>query len=224
MRKSEMENLMAGQVVLDTRNNVELEIVGVGETKVILINGKEYSKSTLKRYFKLVEQEIPEVVEPDNTILDDIEQADELTSEQDTTADTDTTTQDTTATTTTNTAVNEIQGEQDTTAINGAEILANSISGVVLAHNCYIKRMKQYIAVRSNNVKGTLVYIRIAKEGGWHFDVSKTTWNKLDTDIQENLIVRYNACIKDRTRGLWRVSNCNSLPVFEKLLTTALAS
>ena len=82
--------------------------------------------------------------------------------------------------------------------------------------------MKQYIAVRSNNVKGTLVYIRVAKEGGWHFDVGKTTWNKLDTDIQENLIVRYNACIKDRTRGLWRVSNCNSLPVFEKLLTTAL--
>ena len=89
MLKKQMENLMAGQVVLDTRNNVELEIVGVGETKVILINGKEYSKSTLKRYFKLVEQQIPEVVEPDNTILDDIEQADELTSEQDTTADTE---------------------------------------------------------------------------------------------------------------------------------------
>ena len=46
MLKKQMENLMAGQVVLDTRNNVELEIVGVGETKVILINGKEYSKST----------------------------------------------------------------------------------------------------------------------------------------------------------------------------------
>ena len=73
MLKKQMENLMAGQVVLDTRNNVELEIVGVGETKVILINGKEYSKSTLKRYFKLVEQQIPEVVEPDNTILDFIE-------------------------------------------------------------------------------------------------------------------------------------------------------
>ena len=222
MRKSEMENLMAGQVVLDTRNNVELEIVGVGETKVILINGKEYSKSTLKRYFKLVEQQIPEVVEPDNTILDDIEQADELTSEQDTTADTDTTTQDTTATTTTNTAVNEIQGEQDTTAINGAEILANSISGVVLAQGCYLKRMKQYIAVRSNNVKGTLVYIRIAKEGGWHFDIGKTTWNKLDTDTQVDLVEQFDACIKDRTRGLWRISNCDSLDIFEKLLTTAL--
>ena len=222
MLKKQMENLMAGQVVLDTRNNVELEIVGVGETKVILINGKEYSKSTLKRYFKLVEQQIPEVVEPDNTILDDIEQADELTSEQDTTADTDTTAQDTTATTTTNTAVNEIQGEQDTTAINGAEILANSISGVVLAQGCYLKRMKQYIAVRSNNVKGTLVYIRIAKEGGWHFDVGKTTWNKLDTDTQVDLVEQFDACIKDKTRGLWRISNCDSLPVFEKLLTTAL--
>lgn len=130
--------------------------------------------------------------------------------------------EDTTATTTTNTAVNEIQGEQDTTAINGAEILANSISGVVLAQGCYLKRMKQYIAVRSNNVKGTLVYIRIAKEGGWHFDVSKTTWNKLDTDTQVDLVEQFDACIKDKTRGLWRISNCDSLDIFEKLLTTAL--
>ena len=130
--------------------------------------------------------------------------------------------EDTTATTTTNTAVNEIHDEQDTTAINGAEILANSISGVVLAHNCYIKRMKQYIAVKNNNIKGTLVYIRVAKEGGWHFDVGKTTWNKLDTDTQVDLVEQFDACIKDRTRGLWRISNCDSLDIFEKLLTTAL--
>ena len=234
MRKSEMENLMAGQVVLDTRNNVELEIVGVGETKVILINGKEYSKSTLKRYFKLVEQEIPEVVEPDNTILDDIEQADELTSEQDTTADTDTTTQDTdtTATTVNTDTANEVHEQQDTavknevveanTAINGQEIFENSISGIVIKHGCKLNRMKQYIAVKNNKIRGTLIYIRVAKEGGYHFDIGKTTWNKLDTDTQVNLIEQFDACIKDRTRGLWRVSNCDSLDIFEKLLTTAL--
>ena len=247
MRKSEMENLMAGQVVLDTRNNVELEIVGVGETKVILINGKEYSKSTLKRYFKLVEQEIPEVVEPDNTILDDIEQADELTSEQDTTADTDTTTQDTEEQTNTSdlkdtdTQDNELHEQQDTavkkdivegnTDINGAEVFTNnfgvelytnSLSGIVIKHGCKLNRMKQYIAVKNNKIRGTLIYIRVAKEGGYHFDIGKTTWNKLDTDTQVNLIEQFDACIKDRTRGLWRVSNCDSLDIFEKLLTTAL--
>lgn len=140
--------------------------------------------------------------------------------------------EDTTATTVNTDTVNEVHDQQDTavknevveptTAINGAEILANSISGVVLAQGCYLKRMKQYIAVRSNNVKGTLVYIRIAKEGGWHFDVSKTTWNKLDTDTQVDLVEQFDACIKDRTRGLWRISNCDSLDIFEKLLTTAL--
>ena len=82
--------------------------------------------------------------------------------------------------------------------------------------------MNQYIAVRSNNVKGTLVYIRIAKEGGYHFDIGKTTWNKLDTDTQVDLVEQFDACIKDRTRGLWRISNCDSLDIFEKLLTTAL--
>ena len=234
MRKSEMNSLVAGLKIQSKKDSTVYEIVGIDleQGKVILDNGKLYTMGTIQRWYSLYEEEIPEVVEPDNTILDDIEQADELTSEQDTTADTDTTTQDTTATTTTNTAVNEIHedteqtGQQDVvegnTAINGQEIFENSISGIVIKHGCKLNRMKQYIAVRSNNVKGTLVYIRIAKEGGYHFDVGKTTWNKLDTDIQENLIVRYNACIKDRTRGLWRVSNCNSLPVFEKLLITAL--
>ena len=216
MKKQELQELKSGDYVQSVQTGEILEVVGMDTEagKYMLSNGKVYSKSTIKRWWNIA------VVEP---LVEDTDTTDtEDTATTDTTADTDTTAQDTTATTTTNTAVNEIQGEQDTTAINGAEILANSISGVVLAHNCYIKRMKQYIAVRSNTVKGTLIYIRVAKEGGWHFDVSKTTWNKLDTDTQVDLVEQFDACIKDRTRGLWRISNCDSLDIFEKLLTTAL--
>lgn len=132
----------------------------------------------------------------------------------------------------TDTAVNEIHNEQDTTtknevvepttAINGQEIFENSISGIVIKHGCKLNRMKQYIAVKNNKVRGTLIYIRVAKEGGYHFDIGKTTWNKLDTDTQVDLVEQFDACIKDKTRGLWRISNCDSLDIFEKLLTTAL--
>ena len=117
------------------------------------------------------------------------------------------------------------------TAINGAEVFTNnfgvelytnSLSGIVIKHGCKLNRMKQYIAVKNNKVRGTLIYIRVAKEGGYHFDIGKTTWNKLDTDTQVDLVEQFDACIKDRTRGLWRISNCDDLDIFEKLLTTAL--
>ena len=90
MKTMELRNLKSGDYVQSVRTGEVLEVVGMDTEagKYMLSNGKVYSKSTIKRWFDVVE--IPEVVEPDNTILDDIEQADELTSEQDTTADTDT--------------------------------------------------------------------------------------------------------------------------------------
>ena len=234
MRKLELQELKSGDYVQSVKTGEVLEVVGMEAGKYMLSNGKVYTESTIKRWWNIAVVE-PLVEEQDNT------------EEQDTTADTDTTTQDTEEQTNTsnlqddNTQDDQLYEDTDTavkkdiveptTAINGAEVFTNnfgvelytnSLSGIVIKHGCKLNRMKQYIAVKNNKVKGTLIYIRVAKEGGYHFDIGKTTWNKLDTDIQENLIVRYNACIKDRTRGLWRVSNCNSLPVFEKLLTTAL--
>ena len=92
MRKSEMNSLVAGVKIQSKKDLAVYEIVGIDleQGKVILDNGKLYTMGTIQRWYSLYEEEIPEVVEPDNTILDDIEQADELTSEQDTTADTDT--------------------------------------------------------------------------------------------------------------------------------------
>ena len=227
MKAMELQELKSGDYVQSVRTGEVLEVVGMEAGKYMLSNGKVYTESTIKRWWNIAVVE-PLVEEQDNT------------EEQDTTADTDTTTQDTEEQTNTNdlkdTDTQDDQLHEDTeqttkthttegkTAINGQEIFENSISGIVIKHGCKLTRMKQYIAVRSNTVKGTLVYSRIAKEGGWHFDVGKTTWNKLDTDTQVDLVEQFDACIKDRKRGLWRISNCDSLDIFEKLLTTALAS
>lgn len=214
MKAMELQELKSGAYVQSVKTGEVLEVVGMDAEagKYMLSNGKVYTESTIKRWWNIAVVE-PLVQEQDNT-----EDTEEQTNKSDL-KDTDT-------------QVNEVHDQQDTTAkkdiveadtaINGAEILANSISGVVLAQGCYLKRMKQYIAVRSNTVKGTLVYIRVSKQGGWNFDIGKTTWNKLDTDTQVDLVEQFDACIKDRTRGLWRISNCDSLDIFEKLLTTAL--
>ena len=238
MLKKQMENLMAGQVVLDTRNNVELEIVGVGETKVILINGKEYSKSTLKRYFKLVEQQIPEVVEPDNTILDDIEQADELTSEQDTTADTDTTTQDTEEQTNTSdlkdtdTQVNEVHEQQDTAVkkhiveANTGTIRQNNlitdINNLMDLHDVQMEAKKEYIKVSIPGKRGALCMIRPTKFGtGIHIDFKSKILAKLDENYRGMLIEQYNCSIYDKTRGYYRVFDCSDLEVLRTIILTA---
>ena len=227
MLKKQMENLMAGQVVLDTRNNVELEIVGVGETKVILINGKEYSKSTLKRYFKLVEQQIPEVVEPDNTILDDIEQADELTSEQDTTADTDTT-----ATTATNIQVNELHEKQDTvvkkdivegnTGTIRQNNLITDINNLMDLHDVQMEAKKEYIKVSIPGKRGALCMIRPTRFGtGIHIDFKSKILAKLDENYRGMLIEQYNCSIYDKTRGYYRVFDCSDLEVLRTIILTA---
>ena len=104
MRKSEMNSLVAGVKIQSKKDLAVYTIVGIDleQGKVILDNGKLYTMGTIQRWYSLYEEEISEVVEPDNTILDDIEQADELTSEQDTTADTEQTAQDTEEQTNTN--------------------------------------------------------------------------------------------------------------------------
>ena len=239
MRKSEMLSLVKGMQIQHKRNGQVLTVVAVQEDKIVC-EEKTISVSNCTRWFDVleVEQQIPEVVEPDNTILDDIEQADELTSEQDTTADTDTTTQDTEEQTNTsdlkdnNTQDDQLHNDTDTavkkhiveanTATPGQQIFENSISGVVIQHGCHLNRMKEYVKVGKEGYKGCLVYIRTARDKSWKFDVSKKTWNKLTSEYQQYLIEQYGASIVDASRGLWRIAGCNELDVFEVLLLAAL--
>lgn len=226
MRKSEMENLMAGQVVLDTRNNVELEIVGVGETKVILINGKEYSKSTLKRYFKLVEEEIPEVVEP-------------LVEEQDTTEQTntndlqDTDTQDdqlhndteqTTKTHTTegNTAkTNTVKTNTVQPTIQQSNLMVD-INNLVDLHGANLIQRKEYIGVYKEGYKGCIAMIRRAKYGAIHIDMKQKIWNALDEDYKKVVSKEHYTGIYDKSRKLFRVGYVSDLDILEVVICTAL--
>ena len=221
MTKKQMENLMAGQVVLDTRNNVELEIVGVGETKVILINGKEYSKSTLKRYFKLVEQEIPEVVEPDNTVINDIDDADELTQEQDTQVVEPTITSD-------NTVDDEIQGEQvNTTKKHVVEPtiqqsnLIQSLNNLIDLHNVRLEPKREYIKVSMEGKRGALCMIRNSRYGSLHIDMKSKVFAQLTEEYRDLLIEQYGCRVYDKSRGYMRVFNCNDIEVLQTIILTA---
>lgn len=112
-------------------------------------------------------------------------------------------------------------GKANNKVIEGKNSM-DELNNILITHNCYLKKMKQYEAVRSDRTTGTLIYIRVAKEGGYHFDVSQKTWSKLTKDYASWLIENFGACIKDKTRKLYRIS-CNNLEIFQVLLLTALS-
>ena len=247
MRKSEMNSLVAGVKIQSKKDSTVYEIVGIDleQGKVILDNGKLYTMGTIQRWYSLYEEEIPEVVEPDNTILDDIEQADELTSEQDTTADTDTTAQDTTATTTTNTAVNEIQGDTEGTpnnhVIEGNKAtnsttknntvqptiqqnnLIQSLNNLVDLHGCYLEAKKEYIAVKKDGYKGTVCMIRNCRYGnGIHIDMKSKIWIALDEEYRQVVSKDHYTGIYDKTRKLFRIGYVRDLDILQVVILTAL--
>ena len=236
MKKLELQELKSGDYVQSVKTGEVLEVVGMEAGKYMLSNGKVYSKSTIKRWFDVVE--IPEVVEPDNTILDDIEQADELTSEQDTTADTDTTTQDTEEQTNTNdlkdtdTQVNELHEDADTAVkkhiveANTGTIRQNNlirdINNLMDLHDVQMEAKKEYIKVSIPGKRGALCMIRPTRFGtGIHIDFKSKILAKLDENYRGMLIEQYNCSIYDKTRGYYRVFDCSDLEVLRTIILTA---
>ena len=248
-----MNSLVAGVKIQSKKDLAVYTIVGIDleQGKVILDNGKLYTMGTIQRWYSLYEEEIPEVVEPDNTILDDIEQADELTSEQDTTADTDTTTQDTEEQTNTNdlkdtdtqddqlyedadTAVKKDIVEGNTATTNTAKIntvqptiqqdnLIQSLNNLVDLHGCYLEAKKEYIAVKKDGYKGTVCMIRNCRYGnGIHIDMKSKIWIALDEEYRQVVSKDHYTGIYDKTRKLFRIGYVRDLDILQVVILTAL--
>ena len=199
MRKQELMELKAGQVVLDTRNNVELVIAGIGETKVILTNGKEYSKSTLKRYFKLVEEEVQE----DNTVeeKDDTQDTQEFDVES---------------------SHSEQQEEQDTEADTANKITSEDIIYIIEHSNCDAVVKKQYIGAYREGYKGAVCMVRTTRKGNTHIDIKQGIFDSLAESIRTKLQTKYAARVYDKTRGYIRLFEVDDLAVLQDLILFVL--
>lgn len=177
MRKSELNNLCAGNKVISKKDSTILEVVGLDKEqgKAIMDNGKMYSFSTIYRWFDLYVEEVEQPVE-EKTVEEKVVE----------------------------------------------DKPVQPIEQIIQEYKCHTQKMQQYVAVKSDNTKGTLIYIRVAKEGGYHFDISQKTWHKLNKVYANWLTTNFNAGIKDKTRKLYRVS-CNDLKIFKNLLKVALS-
>ena len=206
MRKADLNNLCAGSKVISKKDSTILEVVGLDKEqgKYILSNGKCYSESTMYRWFDLVEQPVEEKTVEEKVVEDKPVEPIKPTN-------------------TSEKVVEDNQPEEHTGDANSKVVEGeNTIEQIIQKYNCHMQKMQQYTAVKSDNTKKTLVYIRVAKEGGYHFDISQKTWHKLNKAYANWLTTNFNAGIKDKTRKLYRVS-CNDLKIFRNLLLVALS-
>ena len=226
MRKSEMNSLVAGVKIQSKKDLAVYTIVGIDleQGKVILDNGKVYTMGTIQRWYNLYEEEIPEVVEPDNTILDDIEQADELTSEQ----------QDTEEQTNTsdlkdnNTEGNELHEQQDTAVKKDIveptiqqSNLIQSLNNLIDLHNVRLEPKREYIKVTMEGKRGALCMIRNSRYGSLHIDMKSKVFAQLTEEYRDLLIEQYGCRVYDKSRGYMRVFNCNDIEVLQTIILTA---
>lgn len=231
MRKSEMNSLEKGMQIQHKRNGQVLTVVAVQEDKIVC-EEKTISVSNCTRWFDVVE--IPEVVEPDNTILDDIEQADELTSEQDTTVDTDTTTQDTEEQTNTSdlkdTDTQDDQLYEDADTAVKKDIveptiqqsnLIQSLNNLIDLHNVRLEPKREYIKVSMEGKRGALCMIRNSRYGSLHIDMKSKVFAQLTEEYRDLLIEQYDCKVYDSSRGYYRVFNCNDIEVLQTIILTA---
>lgn len=220
MRKADLNNLCAGNKVISKKDSTILEVVGMDKEqgKAIMDNGKMYSFSTIYRWFDLAPvEEVKQPVQPKEAVedkpvqpikpvVDDVELHLPIKP--------------------TNTSEKVVANEnhEDHTVEANSKVVEgeNTIEQIIQEYKCHTQKMQQYTAVKSDNTKKTLVYIRVAKEGGYHFDISQKTWHKLNKAYANWLTTNFNAGIKDKTRKLYRVS-CNDLKIFRNLLLVALS-
>ena len=223
MRKSEMNSLVAGLKIQSKKDSTVYEIVGIDleQGKVILDNGKLYTMGTIQRWYSLYEEEIPEVVEPDNTVINDIDDADELTQEQDTQVVEPTITSD-------NTVDDEIQGEQvNTTKKHVVEPtiqqsnLIQSLNNLIDLHNVRLEPKREYIKVSMENKRGAWCMIRNSRYGSLHIDMKSKVFAQLTEEYRDLLIEQYGCRVYDKSRGYMRVFNCNDIEVLRTIILTA---
>ena len=223
MRKQELQSLVAGVKVQSKKDSTVYEIAGLDkeQQKAILTDGKVYSFSTLYRWFNLY-------VEPVAEEKEDTEETTQV-EEQDTTADTeeqeDT---DTTATTATNIQVNELHNDTDTAVKKDIveptiqqSNLIQSLNNLIDLHNVRLEPKREYIKVSMEGKRGALCMIRNSRYGSLHIDMKSKVFAQLTEEYRDLLIEQYDCKVYDKTRGYYRIFDCNDIEVLRTIILTA---
>lgn len=201
MRKSELNNLVAGSKVISKKDSTVLSIVGLDKEqgKAIMDNGKVYSFSTICRWYDLAPvEEVDEPIKP--TITEEKSVEDKQSKEHTEKANS-----------------HVVEGK------NNIEDIFYRFSRVLDEHNCYFESKKQYIAVLTDRKKGTLLQVIRNRQGSVNIDIKRGIWEKLKEQYRHLLEQQYRAKLYDKSRGYIRIFNMEDVSTFTVLLLVALS-
>lgn len=214
MRKQQLMELKVGDKVISKKDNSISTVTAIG-AKVTLSNDKQYSQSTMIRWYSLHDDDNTDTEEFDVESFNSEQQQ-----EQDTTADTEEQT-NTSDLQDTDTAVKKDVISRDT-ATTSDKITKDDIIYIIEHSNCDAVVKKQYIGAYKEDYKGAVVMVRTTKKGNTHIDMKQGIFNSLAESTRNRLEANYNAKVYDSTRGYIRLFEVDDLAVLQDLILAAL--
>lgn len=131
-----------------------------------------------------------------------------------------------------NTQVNKVHEDTDTTTkievVEGntattEELELDEDLEVILAQlGCTATKRKEYLGIYKQRYRGCVAMLRNSKEGNLHIDMKEKIYKALDEEVREQIEADYDTGIYDKTRGYFRIKDCDNLRVLAVVLRTAL--
>ena len=99
--------------------------------------------------------------------------------------------------------------------------LIQSLNNLIDLHNVRLEPKREYIKVSMEGKRGALCMIRNSRYGSLHIDMKSKVFAQLTEEYRDLLIEQYGCRVYDKTRGYYRIFDCNDIEVLRTIILTA---
>ena len=100
--------------------------------------------------------------------------------------------------------------------------LDEDLENILIQLDCTAKQRKEYLGIYKEGYRGCVAMLVNSKKGNLHIDIKEKIYKALDEEVRQQIEVKYDTGIYDKTRGYFRISECDDLKVLAVILRTAL--
>ena len=100
--------------------------------------------------------------------------------------------------------------------------LDEDLEAILVQLDCTAKQRKEYLGIYKEGYRGCVAMLVNSKKGNLHIDIKEKIYKALDEEVRQQIEVKYDTGIYDKTRGYFRISECDDLKVLAVVLQTAL--
>ena len=100
--------------------------------------------------------------------------------------------------------------------------LDEDLEAILVQLDCTAKQRKEYLGIYKEGYRGCVAMLVNSKKGNLHIDIKEKIYKALDAEVRQQIEVKYDTGIYDKTRGYFRISECDNLKVLAVIIRTAL--